>query len=54
MAKANEFNLPEDPVPLEEKTDEEVPATDDPDEVASDEIALDDEELNPFGDKWVQ
>jgi len=40
---------------IDEKTDDEIPAAvDDTEESTSEEITLDDEELNPFGDKWEQ
>ncbi|MFA6295471.1 MAG: hypothetical protein WC666_03540 [Candidatus Paceibacterota bacterium] len=53
--KIIELDTVEDAVPvLEEKSDEETPATEDTDDSNTDEISLDDDELNPFGDKWEQ
>ncbi len=40
---------------VDEKSEDEVPVvTDDSEDSSADEISLDDEELNPFGDKWEQ
>jgi hypothetical protein len=40
---------------IDEKTDDEIPViTDDSEESAGEELSLDDDELNPFGDKWEQ
>jgi hypothetical protein len=39
---------------IDEKSDEDVPVVTDDDESSTDELSLDDEELNPFGDKWEQ
>ncbi len=39
---------------IDEKVDEDLPISLDDEESASEEISLDDEELNPFGDKWEQ
>jgi len=53
-SKAIEIELPEEPsVAIEEKVEDEaaIPA-EDAEELASEEISLDDDELNPFGDKW--
>jgi hypothetical protein len=52
-----ELDLPEEPVAaivLEEKTDEETVQAEDAEEVAAEEPSLDDDEVNPFGDKWEQ
>lgn len=45
-----------EPAPIiEEKVDDEiVTPTEDGDELSTDELSLDDDELNPFGDKWEQ
>jgi len=52
IKKPVEFDLA-DPTAVDEdaKSDPLAP-TDESDELASDDAALDDEELNPFGDKW--
>ena len=43
------------PEEKEEKLDEDgMPITEDEDEAASDEAGIDDEEVNPFGDKWEE
>lgn len=40
---------------VDEKPEDEAPIlSDDSDDSVSDEISLDDDELNPFGDKWEQ
>jgi hypothetical protein len=40
---------------IDEKTEDEIPViTDDSEESTSEELSLDDDELNPFGDKWEQ
>lgn len=40
---------------VDEKVEEEtLPIIDDAEDPSSDELSLDDEELNPFGDKWEQ
>lgn len=54
--KTIELDLPEDTVPVTEEKiiDDESPAAEDAEDAAADEISLDDEELNPFGDKWEQ
>ncbi len=40
---------------IDDKTDDEIPViTDDGEESTSEELSLDDDELNPFGDKWEQ
>jgi hypothetical protein len=39
----------------EEKLDEDgMPITEEEDEAAADEAVIDDEEVNPFGDKWEE
>jgi len=43
-----------EPALIEEKGDDEVPVVTEDAEEGGDEISLDDEELNPFGDKWEQ
>lgn len=49
-----EPELPEDVLPVvEEKNDDESSTSEDAEDSA-DEVSLDDEELNPFGDKWEQ
>ncbi|OHA24673.1 MAG: hypothetical protein A3B11_00630 [Candidatus Taylorbacteria bacterium RIFCSPLOWO2_01_FULL_44_26] len=42
-----------DPLPLG-KLDPETELEEESDELSSEEISLDEEELNPFGDKWEQ
>ena len=40
---------------IDEKVEDETPVlTDESDESVGEEISLDDDELNPFGDKWEQ
>lgn len=40
---------------VDDKTEDEIPViTDDSEESTSEELSLDDDELNPFGDKWEQ
>lgn len=40
---------------VDEKVDDEISVIgDDPEESGTDELSLDDDELNPFGDKWEQ
>jgi hypothetical protein len=39
---------------IDEKVDEDLPVVAEDEESAVDEVTLDDEELNPFGDKWEQ
>ncbi len=40
---------------IDEKSDDEIPAvTEDGEDALGDELSLDDDELNPFGDKWEQ
>ncbi len=39
---------------IDEKIDDELPVSLEDEDSASEEISLDDEELNPFGDKWEQ
>jgi hypothetical protein len=40
---------------IDDKADEEIPViTDDSEESSNEELSLDDDELNPFGDKWEQ
>jgi len=39
---------------IDEKVDEDLPVSSEDEESAADEVTLDDEELNPFGDKWEQ
>ena len=39
---------------IDEKSDEDVPVVTDDEDASGDELSLDDEELNPFGDKWEQ
>ena len=53
--KPLEFDLPEEAAPLDDKIDDDAPAVnEETDELSSDESTLDDDELNPFGDKWEQ
>ena len=56
IKKPTDLELPEEaPVIFENKDDDEVPLdSEEAEEIAADEPALDDEELNPFGDKWEQ
>ena len=50
-----EIEEPETAVPLEEKGHADiVGAVEETEEVESDEPSLDDEDLNPFGDRWEQ
>jgi hypothetical protein len=40
---------------IDEKSDDDLPVvTEDGEDSLGDELSLDDEELNPFGDKWEQ
>lgn len=39
---------------IDEKTDDDLPLMSDDEDSSSDELSLDDDELNPFGDKWEQ
>jgi hypothetical protein len=43
-----------DTAPLDEKIDDEIVAPTEETDESGDELSLDDEELNPFGDKWEQ
>jgi len=55
--KSLEIELPEEPavLSLEEKPEDETPVVaEDAEELAAEEVSLDDDELNPFGDKWEQ
>ena len=53
--KPIEIEIREDAAQSEEKTDSEIPAAaDEQEELATEEASLDDDELNPFGDKWEQ
>lgn len=55
--KALELELPEEPIAIsiEDKPEEDSPVVaEDAEELAAEEISLDDDELNPFGDKWEQ
>ncbi len=55
VKKPIEIDLPEEPAVIEEKLVEEDPlAAEETEEAAVEEITLDDDELNPFGDKWEQ
>ena len=56
VKKPIDLDIAEDAIPaLEEKAvDEESLAAEDAEDAATEEISLDDEELNPFGDKWEQ
>jgi len=53
--KSGEIELPEEPIVVEDKlVEEETALATEEAEDAENEITLDDEELNPFGDKWEQ
>ncbi len=55
--KPLEIEIPEDVIEtaiVEEKADDESTVAEDAEEAAADEVTLDDDELNPFGDKWEQ
>lgn len=54
--KVPELDIVEEPVAIlvEEKTDDDAATTEDAEESAENELSLDEEELNPFGDKWEQ
>lgn len=54
--KAIDIEAVLEPAPIvEEKVDDEIVSPlEDADELSSDELSLDDDELNPFGDKWEQ
>ncbi len=53
--KPLEIDIPDEIItPIEEKTDEELAVTEDGEDASGDELSLDDDELNPFGDKWEQ
>lgn len=55
LKKGGEIELPEEPIAIDEKVlDEELPIAEDVDDAEGSEIGLDDEEINPFGDKWEQ
>jgi len=43
-----------EPALIEDKEDEDLPVTPEDTDDPADELSLDDEELNPFGDKWEQ
>ena len=48
-----EFDDPETETATLEKP-EVLPVDDETEELATEEVALDDEEVNPFGDKWEE
>jgi hypothetical protein len=53
--KPIEIEEPEAILPVDEKVaDEDSPAVTEDEESVSEEVALDDEEVNPFGDKWEE
>jgi hypothetical protein len=55
--KPIELELPEEPVAvvIDDKTEEETAVLgEEAEELAAEDLGLDDEELNPFGDKWEQ
>lgn len=55
IKKPVELDIAEDVLPLEDKEDpESAEAAEDAEDAANDEVGLDDDELNPFGDKWEQ
>lgn len=57
IKKIIEIDITEETVPLDEKAEEETLAAEDAEDAedaAVEEITLDDDELNPFGDKWEQ
>lgn len=39
---------------IDEKTDDDLPVSVDDEDSTGEELSLDDDELNPFGDKWEQ
>lgn len=44
-----------EPAPIIEEKEEDIATpSEDSDEFSTDELSLDDDELNPFGDKWEQ
>ena len=51
-----EIEIPEEvPAAVEEKTDDESAASEEgAEDGTGEELTLDDDELNPFGDKWEQ
>ncbi|MFA6601416.1 MAG: hypothetical protein WCT02_00940 [Candidatus Paceibacterota bacterium] len=52
--KAPEIDLIEEVLVTEEKVDPEAPVVEDGEDAEGEEVTLDDEDLNPFGDKWEQ
>jgi hypothetical protein len=58
IKKAVEIDEPEAVLGVEEKEeklDEDgMPITEEEDELGTDEAGIDDEEVNPFGDKWEE
>ena len=54
--KIIEIDEPEPGVALTEEkvSDEDAPPSEDGEETSSEEAALDDDEVDPFGDKWEQ
>ena len=55
IKKPLEIDEPEPILPLEEKLDDDaVPVIDEEDAVGTEETGIDEEELDPFGDKWEQ
>ena len=53
--KTIELDVAEEVLPtMEEKLEEETSISDDSEDSSADELTLDDDELNPFGDKWEQ
>ena len=39
---------------IDEKADDDLPVSVDDEDSSGEELSLDDDELNPFGDKWEQ
>ncbi len=55
IKKAIEVELGDEVVaPLEKLEDDAPAAAEDGDELSTDELSLDEEEINPFGDKWEE
>lgn len=55
IKKVLEVEEPETVLGIDEKVDEDgSPLGDSEDELASEDATIDDEEVNPFGDKWEE
>ena len=43
-----------EPAPIIDEKEDDVPVAGDDDELNTEDLTLDDDDLNPFGDKWEQ